>query len=470
MSELYRKSAHELIRLIRSKEISPLDLMEATLGRIESVNPDLNAFVALRAEQALDEAQAMTSRLASGRYLGPLGGIPIGVKDLEDVEGMVTSFGSTVYKNNVALKDSVQVKRLKKAGAIIVGKTNTPEFGFTFFTNNRVYGATRNPWNTEHTPGGSSGGSAAAVSAGMVPIATGTDSGGSIRTPAAFTGCFGLKTSFGRIPMGSFPGPLSLLRLNQITVSGPLTRAVEDAALFLDCAAGYHPSDPDSLPAPGRSYQKYLEKIPTKLRIAFSPALGNAKVQTGVMSKVEEAAKCFEKMGHSVAIWKQSLPDVTDGWFKLLACDFYAQIRQDLEGNRQELGRSMVSSLEDLTSFTLKDRIEAQKAKTDLNRVLWNLFDQFDLLLTPTMPTTAFAAKGPPPTEIDGVSIPLLGLLAFTYPFNLAGHPAANVPAGFTANGLPVGLQIVAPRLRDDLVLRASYAYEQYRPWKNCWS
>jgi aspartyl-tRNA(Asn)/glutamyl-tRNA(Gln) amidotransferase subunit A len=188
------------------------------------------------------------------------------------------------------------------------------------------------------------------------------------------------------------------------------------------------------------------------------------------MRNVEEAVKCFEEMGHTVAIWKTPLPNATDGWFKLLACDFYAQIHQDLEQHRQELGRSMVSSLEGLKSFTLNDRIEAQKAKTDLNRVLWELFDQFDLLLTPTMPTEAFDVKGPPPSEIDGISIPLLGLLAFTYPFNLAGHPAANVPAGFTQNGLPVGLQIVAPRLRDDLVLQASYAYEQCRPWLNCCS
>lgn len=469
MSPLYQKSAYELVKLIRSKEITPLDLLQATFERIQTVNPTLNAFVALRIEQAMDEAREMTKRLASGQDLGPLGGIPIGVKDLEDVEGMVTSFGSTIYKNNVALKDSVQVNRLKKAGAVIVGKTNTPEFGFTFFTTNRVYGVTRNPWNTEHTPGGSSGGSAAVVTAGMVPIATGTDSGGSIRTPAAFTGCFGLKTSYGRIPMGNFPGPLSLLRMHQITALGPLTRAVEDAALFLDCVAGYHPCDPDSLPAPGGSYLKCLEKIPIRLRIAFSPTLGNAKVQPDVISKVEEAVKCFEEMGHTVAIWETSLPDTVDGWFNLLACDFYAQIHQDLEQHRQELGRSMASSLEGLRSFTLNDRIEAQKAKTELNRVLWELFDQFDLLVTPTMPTEAFAAKGPPPTEIDGISIPLLGLLAFTYPFNLAGHPAANVPAGFTQNGLPVGLQIIAPRQRDDLVLQASYAYEQSRPWNSCW-
>lgn len=461
------RSARECVGLIRSKEITPLELMEMTLERIEAHNPAINAFVDLRAEQSLDEARAMTDRLAAGKDLGPLGGIPIGVKELEDVAGMVTSFGSTIYKDRIAAEDSVQVKRLKKAGAIVVGKTNIPEFGFTFFTTNRIYGVTRNPWDPKRTPGGSSGGSAAAVAAGMVPIATGSDDGGSIRTPAAYTGCFGLKTSFGRTPSSGLAGPLPLLRMHPIGVSGPLTRSVADAALYLDCVAGAHPCDPDSLPAPDRSYLQCLQKIPARLKIAFSPTLGYAKVQNDVMHVVEKAVDCFEEMGHRVEIWQKSLPDVADDWFKLVACDFYAQIQQDLEQNRQELGRSMVASLEGLKSFSLKDRIAAQKTKTELNRVLWELFDQFDLLMTPTMPTEAFDAKGPPPGEIDGVPIPLLGSLAFTYPFNLAGNPAASVPAGFTEKGLPAGLQIIAPRLRDDLVLQAAFAFEQYRPWKD---
>jgi aspartyl-tRNA(Asn)/glutamyl-tRNA(Gln) amidotransferase subunit A len=463
------RSAREWVGLIRSKEITPLELMEMTLARIEADNPAINAFVDLRAEQSLDEARVMTDRLAAGKDLGPLGGIPIGVKELEDVAGMVTSFGSTIYKDHIAAEDSVQVKRLKRAGAIVVGKTNIPEFGFTFFTTNRIYGVTRNPWDLKRTPGGSSGGSAAAVVAGMVPIATGSDYGGSIRTPAAYTGCFGLKTSFGRIPSGGFAGPLPLLPMHSIAVTGPLTRSVEDAALFLDCVAGAHPCDPDSLPAPDRSYLKCLQKIPARLKIAFSPTLGYAKVQNDVMRAVEKAVNGFEEMGHCVEIWRKSLPDVADDWFKLLACDFYAQIQQDLEQNRQELGRSMVASLEGLKSFSLKDRIAAQKTKTELNRVLWELFDQFDLLMTPTMPTDAFDAKGPPPSEIDGVRIPLLGSLAFTYPFNLAGNPAANVPAGFTEKGLPAGLQIIGPRLRDDRVLQAAFAFEQARPWKDRW-
>lgn len=465
MTSLHYRSARELISLIRSRDLSPLELMEKTLTRIEAVNTVLNAFVSTRAEQAMDEARAMTERLASAKEPGPLAGIPIGVKDLEDVEGMVTSFGSIPYKDNVARADSIQVSRLKAAGAIVVGKTNTPEFGSTAFTKNRLHGVTRNPWDTERTPGGSSGGSASAVAGGMVPMATGSDAGGSIRIPASYSGCFGLKTSFGRIPRG----PLPLLQLHTLWCLGPLTRTVGDAALYLDCVAGYHPSDPESLPPPHRSFLKSLDTMPAGLRIAFSPTLGYARVQGDVMEKVEEAVTCFEDMGHRVEPWDGSLPDVGEAWSKLMDCEIYAQVHEGLERNRQEMGRTLVKSLDDARSFSLSDHVEAQKVRTQLNQIMWDLFERFDLLLTPTMPTEAFAAAGPPPAEIDGQPISLLGTVAFTYPFNLSGHPAASVPAGLTKNGLPVGLQIIGPRQRDDLVLQASYAYEQMRPWNDHW-
>jgi Asp-tRNA(Asn)/Glu-tRNA(Gln) amidotransferase A subunit family amidase len=463
MPDIRFLSARELVRLIGTKKLSPLELMEETLRRIDAINPILNAFISVRAEEALSEARLMTEQLTSNRKLRPFQGIPIGVKDLEDVKGMITSFGSVPYKNNVAQNDSIQVARLKEAGAIVVGKTNTPEFGFTGFTKNLLYGVTRNPWNIERTPGGSSGGSAAAVAGGMVPVATGSDAGGSIRIPASYSGCFGLKTSFGRIPRG----PLFLLQTHPLWCMGPLTRTVEDAALYLDCVAGYHSCDPESLPNPDQSFLKGLHTIPSNLRIAFSPTLGYARVQKDVMTKVEKAAACFADMGYSVDLWEGSLPDVGETWSKLVDLDLYCRLYQDLDKNRKEMGRTLVRSLDQAKSFSAKDHLEAQKIRTELNRIMGDLFEQFDLLLTPTMPTEAFAAKGPPPGDIDGHPIPLLGAVAFTYPFNLSGHPAATVPAGFTENSLPVGLQIIGPRHRDDLVLQASYAYEQMRPWND---
>lgn len=253
--------------------------------------------------------------------------------------------------------------------------------------------------------------------------------------------------------------------MHHLWTLGPLVRTVCDAALHLDCVSGYHPADPASLPSPGLSFLECLDKAPAELRIAFSPTLGYARVQKDVMIRVEEAVRCFEQMGHTVEVWGGAIPDVGETWSRLMNCELYGQLHEDLEKNRGELGRTLVRSLDHARSFSLMNHLKAQEIRTELNRILGELFDRHDLLVTPTMPTEAFDAKGPPPSEIDGQPIPLLGAVAFTYPFNLSGHPAASVPAGLTQNGLPAGLQIIGPHHRDDLVLQASYAFEQMRPW-----
>jgi aspartyl-tRNA(Asn)/glutamyl-tRNA(Gln) amidotransferase subunit A len=465
MESIHHMSATQLAGLIRAKKLSPVAVTEETLARIEAVNPLINAFVTMRPDQAMEEARDLEARIAKGIDPGPLAGVPIGVKDLEDVEGMVTSFGSIPYKDNLSDHDSVQVARLRRAGAIVVGKTNTPEFGFTGFTKNRLYGVTRNPWHPERTPGGSSGGSAAAVAAGMVPLATGSDAGGSIRIPACYSGCFGLKPTYGRIPLG----PLRCLHTTRTWTLGPLSRTVEDAALYLDCAAGYHPADPDALPRPPVPYTELLKKPLTGLKIGFSPDLGYARAQKEVMTLIEKAVVSFEAMGHHVDIWSGSLPDVSQAWSDLMNRELYGQLYHDLYRIRPELGRTLVRCLDSVNDRSLEDRVRIQEIRSELNRILWKLFERFDLLLTPAMPTEAFSAKGPPPKAIDGHPIPLLGAVAFTYPFNLSGHPAATVRAGLTRSGLPVGLQIVGQRHRDDLVLQAARLYEKAFPWNDCW-
>ena len=465
MQSLFRMPATELANLIRSRDLSPVDLIDATLRRIEAVNPSVNAFVALRADDALAEARALAENIAAGKDPGPLAGIPIGVKDMEDTSGMVTSFGSIPFKNNLVARDSIQVARLKAAGAIVVGKTNTPEFGFTGFTKNRLFGVTRNPWNPERTPGGSSGGAAAAVAGGMVPLATGSDAGGSIRIPASYCGCFGLKPSYGRIPLG----PLPALHMSRTWHLGPLSRTVSDTALYLDCVSGYHPADPDSLPQSNLSYVDCLAKLPGGLKIGFSPDLGYARVQKDVAVVVDQALKTFEDLGHTVDIWQGKIPRVDDDWSKLMAYELYAIVHDQLDDIRAEMGRTLVSSLDQAKKLEIGDFITIQQARAELNDTLADIFTEFDLLVTPTMPTEAFDAKGPPPEEIDGFPVNLLDAVAFTYPFNLSGHPAATVRAGLSANGLPAGLQIIGPRYRDDLVLQASYAYEQMRPWNDEW-
>lgn len=465
MSAICHKPAWELARRIREKEISPLELMQATLDRIEAANPAINAFIDLRPEGALAEARRMTERIASGKPIGPLAGIPLGVKDLEDSVGMVTSYGSIPFKNNMAVADSIQVARLKAAGAIVVGKTNTPEFGFTGFTKNRLHGVTRNPWDLERTPGGSSGGAAAAIAGGLVPLCTASDAGGSIRIPASYSGCFGLKPSFGRIPVG----PQPFVSYSSLIAMGPMARSVADAALYLDCTAGHHWADPASLPQPQRSYLETLDNLPDRLKIAFSRDLGYARVASEVSDCVTRAIKAFEEMGHVVAQWPDSLPDTGDAWTHMICTDIVAQLCHLREEERKEMGRTLVHMVDRTRTLTVEALTAFQIQRAELNETLGKLFDEFDLLLTPTMPTVAFAAGGPPPTSIDGHPIPLLGAVAFTYPFNLSGHPAASVPAGLTSDGLPVGLQIVGPRHRDDLVLQAARAFESTRPWDGQW-
>ena len=465
MTSLAYQPAWELADLIARKELSPVELMTATLERISQANPDLNAFVALRPEAALEEAAAMTERIAKGEDPGPLAGLPLGVKDLEDTVGMVTSYGSIPFKDNLVGRDSIQVARLKAAGAIVVGKTNVPEFGFTGFTKNRLHGVTRNPFDLEKTPGGSSGGAAAAITGGLVPLATGSDAGGSIRIPASYAGCFGLKPSFGRIPVG----PASFVSYSNMIVLGPLTRCVRDAALYMDCTMGPHPCDPYALPAPTKSYLACIDTPPARMKIAFSPDLGYAVVQEEIMACVENAVHAFEEMGHRVELWPGSLPDTGDVWGALIATDIYAQLSDVLVKERDQIGRTLVAVLEQTRQMTVAQITGIQRLRTQLNTALETLFDEFDLLLTPSMPTEAFAAGGPPPSEIDGQPIPLLGAVAFTYPFNFSGHPAASVPAGLTPSGLPAGLQIIAPRHRDDRVLQAAHAYETLRPWSDHW-
>jgi len=466
MSELWFKPAYELAQAIQAKKLSPVELMEACLERIDQVNPLLNGFIAMRRDEAMAEARATADRIARGEAVGPLAGLPFGVKELEDAEGFPSTHASVPFKDNWPQRDSVQVERLKKAGGIMLGKTNSPEFGYTAFTKNLLFGVSRNPWNPERTPGGSSGGTSAAIASGMVPLATGSDGGGSIRIPACWTGCFGHKPSFGRIPMG----PFQMLGWVDASVFGPITRTVRDAAMYMDAVVGAHESDPNSLPHPGYSYVEVLERLPKGLRIAWSPDLGYAAVDRDVLREAANAARAFEKLGHRVDEVGKVFDDPGLIWGHLSSTQTYATIYEKLPEHREEFGHAFLRGVE-LARRTTPDRYgKAQRMRAKLVNQLWEFFEEYDLLLTPTLPIEAIDARGPWPTHIGGKRIKNpLHVVAFTYPFNLSGHPAATVRAGFTDNGLPVGLQIVARRHRDDLVLQASHAYEQERPWNKVW-
>ncbi|HYC57412.1 MAG TPA: amidase [Candidatus Binatia bacterium] len=463
MRELWELSVEEQAGLVRSGDVSPVETIQASLDRIEQLDDGLNAFVHVCRERALEEARIQEKVLRSGQEVGPLAGVPAGIKDLEDVAGLPTTFGSMAFRDYTASRDSVQVERLRAAGAIVVGKTNTPEFGYTGFTKNRVFGVSRNPWNPDRTPGGSSGGSAAAIAARMVPLATASDGGGSVRIPACYVGAFGMKPSFGRVPLG--PEPRQMLHWMDTVHHGPLTRSIRDAALMLDLTAGYHPADPDSLPAPSTSYLQCLDQPLPRLRIAFSRDLGYARVQSDVMREVRAGVDALAALGHDVEEISTPFPDLGRGWAFSVGAELYAELAREVAGREHELGRSFWDGTVAASHLTALQLGDIQRERHRLNEVLWRLFERFDLLATPTLPTEAFPAAGPFPSHVDGEALDSpLHAVAFTYPFNMSGHPAASLRAGFTDSGLPAGLQIVAPRHRDDLILQVAAAYDRVRP------
>ena len=463
MPELLQRPLTEIVDELARKALSPVELMEATLARIEATQSRLNAFTNLRERDVLlRDARAAEARILRGDAR-PLEGVPLGVKDLEHVAGMITSEGSVPFRENLAVRDSVQVERLRAAGAIVVGKTNAPEFGHTALTKNLLFGVSRNPWNLERTPGGSSGGSSAAIAGGVIPLVTASDGGGSVRIPAGFTGCFGLKPSYGRIPHEGKGYWIT----DDTAVHGPLTRTVADAALHLDVSVGAHPLDPNSLPHPGLSYREVLERLPRNLRIGWSGDLGYAVVQRDVGEVAYDAARVFAEQGHELRELELTAPALNKDWGLLGAFEQLGRLAPLLPAHEREFGRAFISGVKTGRSMTPERWAEIQRRREELNRWCMQLFEQVDLLLTPTLPIEAPPAKGPFPDEIDGRPFPFAGVASFTIPFNLSWHPAATVRAGFSKAGLPVGLQIVGPRHRDDLVLQAAHAFEQSRPAPN---
>jgi len=466
MHELLGLTLIELTDTLRARKASPVELVDAVLARIDATHTDLNAVVAMRDRDALRrDAQAAEGRIARGQAR-PLEGVPLGVKDLEDAAGLVTSQGSIPFRDQVATRDSTQVERLRAAGAIVVGKTNAPEFGYTAITKNLVYGVTRSPWSLDHTPGGSSGGSAAALTAGVLPLVTASDGGGSIRIPASFTGAFGLKTSFGRIPSG----PLELWHYGDTSVYGPLTKTVEDAALFLDQVAGPSPCDPNSLPHPGLSYLDAVRRpLAGGLRIGYSPDLGYAVVQSDVAKAVEEAVGVFETLGHRVEPITGGPPPLGRDWAVMGSFELAARLYSLLPAREADFGKTFITGVKYGWQVTPESWGKAARLRAQLNDWCTELFERVDVLVTPTVPYDPPPAKGPFPEETEGRKQILAGVAAFTIPFNLSWHPAATVRVGLSRAGLPMGMQIVGPRHRDDLVLQVARAFERERPWHPHW-
>jgi aspartyl-tRNA(Asn)/glutamyl-tRNA(Gln) amidotransferase subunit A len=462
MAQVQWPSVIELAEQVRAGERKAVDVTAEALAAIEAGNGPLNAFVHVDGELARRHAEAVDATVTRGEDPGPLAGVPFGVKDLEDCAGLPTSHGSLVFKGQGPVgSDSVHVARMRAAGAVPVGKTAAPEFGTLNFTKTRAWGTTRNPWDLARTPGGSSGGSAAAMAAGLVPLATASDGGGSTRIPAGFCGLVGFKAGYGRIP---HPGPTG----SQTAVSGVLTTTVADAARHLDVVAGPDDRDRTSLPEPGVSYERAIEELDVGgLRARWSVDLGFATVEPEVAELTGGAAHALaEAAGLSIDEEPVHLTDPVRTWLSNGALDLWLDID---EGSWPQVADDLSlysrQVLEQTADHPLPRFARALRRRAQLEADVARVFADVDVLITPTTAVTAFAAEGPPPAEIAGTAVGPAMATPFTMLANLCWNPSVSVPAGTASDGLPVGVMLTVRRHRDDVALRLARVLEQAAPW-----
>ncbi len=458
-SDLCWMPASALATAIAKKKVSPVEVVDAVLSRIDTLK-ELNAYVTLDGERARQTAKAAERAvMRRGARLGPLHGVPFSVKDLIITKGVRTTFGTPLYRDNVPIEDAPSVERLKTAGAIMLGKTNTPTLGWVGVTDNLLFGVTRNPWSLAHTPGGSSGGAGAAVAAGLAPLAIGTDGGGSIRKPAAWCGIFGLKASWGRIPVYPSSAAWSLSH------AGPMTRTVKDAALMMNVCAGPDERDQYSLPPAGVDYVKALKGNLKGLRVAWSDTLGIAPaVDPEVRETTAKAARAFRELGCRVESVNPTWPSPYDCWRTIFLGGIGARLAPYLD-RRDQIDPGLLPIVEEATKLPPTKYVQAWFDRLAWWQLARALFERYDLLLTPTVACPPLRIGEFYPAEIGGVPVGREAASVFTFIFNMTGQPAATVPCGFTKAGLPIGLQIIGRRFDDVTVLRASAAFEAARPW-----
>ena len=452
--EFDRMSAIEMRRLIATKAISPVDLTMRALAKAEATQSSLNAFYRLLPDEAIAAAKAAEAAVMRGDSLGPIHGIPFSVKDLIAVKDVGYASGSRTMQANIATVDAPSVERAKAAGGILIGKTTTSEFGCKPVGDSPLTGITRNPWNLDKTPGGSSAGAAASVAAGITPFALGTDGGGSVRIPAAFTGLAGLKAQFGRVPVWPTSATPTLAHV------GPLARSVADAALLFSVIAGFDRRDPFAITGAVPDALAATAKSIKGMRVAYSPTFGYARPEADVQELTDQAARKFEMLGCEVDLVERVFEsDPADLW----TAEFYAgvgiRLRSFMQTQRELLDPAVADILQPALSQDMRDYYTKVFARYALRDNIRTFFDRYDLLISPVIPVSSLAAGQNIP---DGLSDRnLVSWVYYTYPFNLTGHPAASACAGFAPNGMPVGLQIVGRSHCEDDVMCAAAAFEQ---------
>ena len=451
-------SAVELRELIASRKLSSVELMTSCIQQIERLNPKLNAIVTLAADQAFDAARRADSALVTGNKVGPLHGLPVVIKDISETAGIRTTYASPLYRDNVPNEDCVAVSRLKKAGAIVLGKTNTPEFAAGANTVNSVFGATRNPWNTELSPAGSSGGSAVAVASGMVPLAHGTDFGCSLRMPASFCGLVGLRTTPGLVPNAPMVGAW-----DPGQVHGPLARTAEDAALMLDGMTGFDGTWPISVPAPWGSALDAMRRAggPAGKKFAFAPDLTGIGVEPEIDRLCRSAAKLLTDAGGHVEESDFRVPEAIETYQVLRAQWMVEQQLKRLD-QLDQVDPNLAGNVKLGLEQSVLDLARAQHARDAALNRFRDLFDTCDFLITPTSPVEPFPVTQNFPTEICGRELSsYTDWMAQCFLITLVSLVSVSVPVGLSRSGLPVGLQIVGPRLSEPAVLAIAAAIQE---------
>ena len=450
--------------MIAARQISPVELTELYLRRIDSLNSQLNAYLTVVADMAVGWAKDAEAAVMRGDDLAPLHGVPISIKDLNATKGIRTTNGSLIFKDNVPDADDMVAERIRASGAIILGKTNTPEMGHKGSTENRLGPPCRNPWDTTRTPGGSSGGAAAGQVAGLSALSQGSDGGGSIRIPASYCGLYGIKGTQGRVPsISTAPGGWGQLGQN-----GPITSTVRDSAILLQALSGPDDRDPVCIRTQPPNFSANLDKGIEGLRIGWTPDFGSAPVDPEVRAACEAAAMSFQDLGAHVedAGINIDYEDAFDTMNTIMFTDRAANNGPHLEEHADLLSDTLRPLLEEAMTWS------ARKVAFALRRFEWHrfnfarIFDKYDLLLSPVMATPAFTI-GQPPQVIDGqpVKDEFWGFNPFNFLINMSGQTAASIPCGFTEGGLPIGLHIIGAHGQESLVLQASAAYEEAHPW-----
>ncbi|WP_129114727.1 amidase [Halegenticoccus tardaugens] len=467
-------SAEELAASIRVGEVSPVAVVDAFLDRIDRIDSRINAYATVCDEAARKAARSAERAVERGDALGPLHGVPVAIKDLTRVRGVRTTFGSAAFTEHVPDRDDTVVARLREAGAIVLGKTNTPEFGRKTVTDNLVFGSTGNPWDPTKTTGGSSGGSAAAVAAGLTPLALGSDAAGSIRIPASACGVFGLVPDFGRVPEGPTRADAFETAL-PCSFLGPIARSVGDAALMLDVLAGPHPADPYCLPTPSARYRDALGAPISDLRIGYSANFGGFRVTEEVRAAVEGALDRVAAAGATVETadldFDGTWEDRHEALERILQTRYvglYENLRRDagvdLLNDDLDVTPEVTSRIRAGLSLGAQEIAAAGRTRTAVFDEIQRAFSGYDVLATPTLSRTAFDRDEDAPT-VDGRPVHPMHGWTLTWPLNLSGNPAGSIPVGLSDDDLPIGMQVIGPRLDDRGVVSACAAIERALTW-----